>query len=882
MGERPSGTVTFLFTDIEGSTRRWEADSRLMSSSLAAHDEVLQSTVAELGGWVFKHTGDGVCAAFGSPGAAIEAAVRAQRRLLLSVRMGVATGEAEQRAGDYFGPVLNQTARVMAAAHGRQILVAGSTAGLVQSVELLDLGEHLLRDLSRPTRLYQVCAPGLYSTFPPPRTVDVVHGNLPVSVGSFVGRETDRADLAALAGAHRLVTLTGVGGVGKTRLAVETARDLNDEYRDGAWLIELASIGEPDAVPDAVATALGITAKAGLTITESVIDAVAGRELLIVLDNCEHVLHAAADIADALTSSARPVTVMATSRERLGIGAENVYPVVPLEVRAGVTSAAVELFVERARAEDPAFDLGNAERAEAVVEICQRLDGIALAIELAAARMASMTPQDVRDRLGDPFRLLSRPRRSVARHQTLRQTVQWSYELLSDAEREVLRRCSVFANGFDVAGATHVCEPAGLDEYDVLQVLDSLVRKSLITAERSVTHARYGFLETIRQYAHDQLDAHGAAEEIRDRHADYFGKQSLVFWETWNGPNQRSAVDWLDTEFGNLRAGFSWARDRGNLVTAANIAAHSTIMAWSLQRFEPVAWVEEILDEAKTAELRCVPRLLSAASLCSYTGREREALEYAQAAVALRHDPSYDPFDGWDLVWEANAYANLGILDGFRRLAETIVGEPGWRHAGLAGRLYVLPLMGEADQARAIADDAVQATRQHGNPLWIAFALLGMARAFNQTDSLRALSAYREAFAVARAHRLRYWEVRIAQEAAVLEATYGDQNEALDLLDSAIESHYRTGDHADLADALGYAAVLFDRLERPDVACTLFHLKTNFVLNMDLPATEQHLRLVLGEARFDHCLAVAGSMTRSDAVEYAHSHIRLARSQEAV
>ena len=457
---RPSGTVTFLFTDVEGSTRRWESDADGMRSALADHDTVLRATIEGHDGWLFKHTGDGVIAAFGSARAAIDAAVEAQRGLALPVRMGIATGEAEQLGDDYFGPVLNRAARIMAAGHGGQILVAASTAALVTRDRLVDLGEHRLRDLSGAEHLFQVQGDGLQSGFAALRTLDAVPGNLPVMATSFVGRDVEVKELTELVRAYRLVTLTGVGGVGKTRLAVQVAAELVTEFPDGAWLVELAPVGDPAAVPDVVATVLGVTPQAAMSVADAIAQAIGGRRLLIVLDNCEHLLDAAADLVETVLARTTTVKVVATSREGLRVGAEHLWPVPSLEVRAagGVMPAAVELFMERAQAVRPAFSVDDPGVRSAVTEICVRLDGIALAIELAAARMVSMSPQDVRDRLGDRFRLLSGSRRGFERHQTLRHAVSWSYDLLNDNERVVLNRCAVFADGFDLAAATYVCQ----------------------------------------------------------------------------------------------------------------------------------------------------------------------------------------------------------------------------------------------------------------------------------------------------------------------------------------------------------------------------------------------------------------------------------------
>jgi class 3 adenylate cyclase len=298
----PSGTVTFLFTDIEGSTRRWEVDPEAMRAALVLHDSGLRSVIDAHGGWLFKHTGDGVCAAFGSARAAIDAAVEAQQTLALPVRMGISSGEAYETDGDYFGPVLNRAARVMHAAHGGQVLVAASAAALVDGVDLVDLGEHRLRDLAAPTRLFQVRAAGLAASFPPLHTLDRAPGNLPMMVTSFIGRDHELKKLVELVPEHRLVTLTGVGGVGKTRLAVQVAAELVLDFSDGVWLVELAPVADPDAVPDVVATALGVTARTG-TVTDSIVNALAGRRLLLIVDNCEHVLDVVASLTEMALNS---------------------------------------------------------------------------------------------------------------------------------------------------------------------------------------------------------------------------------------------------------------------------------------------------------------------------------------------------------------------------------------------------------------------------------------------------------------------------------------------------------------------------------------------------------------------------------------------------
>jgi predicted ATPase len=569
-----AGVVTFLFTDVEGSTRRWEADAEGMRVALAAHDEVLCKAIEAHGGWLFKHTGDGVCAAFASPGFAVDAAVAAQRALELPVRMGLATGEAELRDGDYFGTVLNRAARVMAAGHGGQILLAESTAGLVSGVDLLDLGPRRLRDLPTPIGVFQVRAAGLRTEFPALRALDVSPGNLRAATTSFIGRESEVAELQAAVKAHRLVTLTGVGGVGKTRLATEVAARLVDEFPDGVWFFELAAVSDPAAVPDAVAAVLGITQQPGLSVSDSVAAALEGRLRLLVFDNCEHVLDAAADLIEAIFAHSATVRILATSREALGVTDEQLWPVPSLDVGKGIDSSAVTLLAERARAVAPHFSISD--EADAVVEICSRLDGIPLAIELAASRMASMTASDVRDHLGHRFRLLVGSRRGLAHHQTLRQAVAWSYDLLDDAEKALLDRCSVFSGGFDLQSACAVSGSDDTDDYAILDLLDALVRKSLLVVDRSPGLTRYSMLETIRQLAEEQLVASGAAPEVRTAHARYFAQRETDIMALWDRPRQRDAYDWFSVELANLRTGFRWVADHNDLDTAAAIAVYAT------------------------------------------------------------------------------------------------------------------------------------------------------------------------------------------------------------------------------------------------------------------------------------------------------------------
>jgi predicted ATPase len=874
MGEPPSGTVTFLFTDIEGSTRRWEQDRHGMGLALAAHDEVLRSAVEANGGYLFKHTGDGICAAFSSADAAVAAAVGAQLGLELPVRMGLATGGAELRDGDYFGPVLNRTARVMAAGHGGQVLLSGSTAGVVEGVDLTDLGVHRLRDLSGREHLFQVLASGLQSSFPALRTLDVVPGNLPVQTTSFIGRQTEVKQVAELVRAHRLVTLSGVGGVGKTRLALQAAAGLAGEFPDGVWLVELASVRDAGAVPDAAATALGIVPQAGLSIIGGVVRTLAGQTALVVLDNCEHVLDAAAELVEAVLSGSAAVKVLATSREGLRVAGEHVWPVPPLAADE-VGSEAVELFVARAGEVNPGFGLDDDADRRAVSMICQRLDGIALAIELAAARMVSLTPEDVLDRLDNRFGLLSGGRRGQQRHQTLGQAVAWSYQLLDEAERMVLARCSVFAGGFDLAAASQL---GGLgDGLAAVNVLDALVRKSMVTVQRVGSHNRYAMLETIRQYAAEQLAA-STIEGVREAHARYFADLAEINWRRWDGPEQPRVLDWASNELPNLRAGFRWATDHGRFETATAIAAHTAMITWPLQLFEPVGWAEELLDPAEAAGVGHLPRLYTAAALCCFVGRADRGTIYARKAVALESDPRFDGFAPEWRRFVAAAAALHATEGGLEEALAIVAGQPSVLDRVM--ELAELPNAGRSGQAREIAEATMIALRERGNPMFYVFGLAGCGRAFTDTDPQRALAAFREALDYSRQHRVLILEHATAYSVAGLEAEQGEPDRALALLDDALEAFHRGGVDTYRAVTLGHLAVLLARIDQPEAAATIYGTSSDIPsigIVRHLPQVLQELRVRLGQAGFDQRVAAGAAMDHGDAIAYARQQIRLAR-----
>jgi predicted ATPase len=874
--------VTFLFTDVEGSTRRWEADADDMRAALAMHDGVLREVIEAHGGFMFKHTGDGVCAAFSSPRSALNAAIAAQRRLDLPVRMGIATGEAELRGIDYFGAVLNRAARVMAAGHGGQILLAESTAGLLSGVDLLDLGPRRLRDLLTPIGVFQARAPGLRTEFPSLRALDASPGNLRPAVTSFIGRESEAGEVRAAIKAHRLVTLTGVGGVGKTRLALEVAGRLHDEFPDGVWVFELAAISDPAAVPAAVAAVLGITQQPGKNVAESVADALEGRVRLLVLDNCEHVLDAAADLIEAILAASAATKIVATSREGLGIADERLWPVPSLDVGAGVDSAAVALFVERAQNVSPRFTVDDDGEAAAVVEICRRLDGIPLAIELAASRMASMTASEVRDRLDQRFRLLVGSRRGLERHQTLRHAVAWSYDLLGDTEKALLDRCSVFAGGFDLQGA---CAVAGSDDdFVTLDLIDVLVRKSLLVADRSSGRTRFSMVETIRQFAEEKLVARGEASEVRAAHSRYFAQREAAIMGLWDSPRQREAYDWLTSELANLRTAFRWAEDQGDLDVAATIATYVGLLGAMVQTYEPIAWAEELIEPAREVDHPRLAALYVIASLCYTTGRIEAAVRYSDAGqIVLGRSHDALPYGTEGLL--GAVYLAIGQPERWTELCASQLARRGDAHVHIRAWLVsTLSLAASFEEAMDSADGLIEAAEATGNPAWLASALGAYGAAFRHADPVRALDAVGRGLVIAQDSGNRAAASALAQLLARLEGEHGDPLSALDHLTLAIRNWHDSGNTTTIGIPLAVLAVLFDRLGRYEQAATVAGFALNplgAVAVPEIPIAMIHLRDVLGDQTYESLAGKGEAMTTAEIATYAYDQIDQARSELA-
>jgi predicted ATPase len=877
--------VTFLFTDVEGSTRRWEADAQTMRVALALHDEVLRRVIDERGGYLFKHTGDGVCAAFASPKSAVEAAIAAQRELELPVRMGIATGEAELRDSDYFGTVLNRAARVMAAGHGGQILVADSTVRLLSGVELVDLGQHRLRDLPDPIGVFQVRALGMRSEFPPLRTLTRRVGNIRPPSSSFVGRDADAADLIAELHRHRMVTLTGVGGVGKTRLAVEAALRAADEFSDGVWLLELAAVSDPAAVPDAVAAVFGVTQQAGMTMVDSVAEAIAGRHQLLVVDNCEHLRDAAADLIDAILARSADARILATSREALGIGDEHLWPVESLDVRDGVDSSAAELFVDRARSVAAGFELSESEEQVAAVEICRRLDGIPLAIELAASRMASMTVSEVRDRLGQRFRLLVGSRRGLERHQTLRHTVAWSFDLLRPPEKELLQRCSVFSGGFDLAGTVAVAASETADEFEVLDLLDALVRKSLLVAQRSSGRTRYSMLETIRQFAEEQLVADGTAADVRTVHAAYFAGREDDLEALWNSPRQREVYDWLSTELPNLRTAFRWAADENQIDAAAVIATYAGFLGYATEVLEPLAWAEELIPLAAGKAHPRLAALQVLAGQCWMQWRTDDAVRFSDAAlITLRSMAKpHLPFGMHGLPGAAYmASGEPHRAEQWYRLCT----ESRSREILLDKVALVLALVttGDLDLARDLGAAVVDEVESVENAYMNSFAMLAYGYALFDVDPVSAFDTFRRGADIAERSGNRAIHTHLTASMARVAAHHGEPIDALNQLTTVIQHYISAGNVSNLRNILVILVVILVRHGRLDAAAMIGGFTVTPFTTVSFPEIEPtmaQLRAVLGEERSIALTRKGTAMAPVAMAEYAQNEIDDLRAELA-
>jgi predicted ATPase/DNA-binding CsgD family transcriptional regulator len=571
------------------------------------------------------------------------------------------------------------------------------------------------------------------------------------------------------------------------------------------------------------------------------------------------------------------VRIVSTSREALAIDGEVLYAVAPLAVVGGESSEAVTLFVERARAVRSGFALSEPETAIAVTEICETLDGLPLGIELAAARMAAMSAVEVRDRLADRFRLLKGSLQGPERQLTLRHAVEWSYELLTDDERELLCLTSVYAGGFDLTSIAAVVD--GVDDVDVLRHLDSLVRKSLLVADHTSTRTRFSLFETIRQFAEDRLADTGALESTKDRHAAYFAREAAARWEHWNGPGWRDSVDWVEAELGNLRAGHRWSAARGLLEVATDIAAHAALMGFSVQLFETLAWAEELLEPAAAADVRRLPRLYTGAGYACFAGRADAARENAHRATELEGEPRYDSCEpGYASFVEALGAVYCGDLDRYVQLTEAVARTYGAdRGYALAAYVDGLQSCGRTDEALALTEQSVAAARGVGNPYWISYALWIAGMAYSKTDVRRAFAAWDEGVAFGREHRVHFFEGFLARDAARLHTSDGEAEVALVLFGDAIAAFQRAGNVPQLIITLASVPALFERLDRLAPAAMLVGALSRQPSSLhhvpDLADLGDRLSRTLGKLRAEELSSAGAALDLADAAFYARRQL---------
>jgi predicted ATPase/class 3 adenylate cyclase len=911
VAELPSGTVTFLFTDLEGSTRLWEEHPEAMKPALARHDQILRDAVEANAGHIVKTTGDGLHAVFADAADGVGAAVAAQRGLgaaswpvpePVRVRMGLHTGAAELRGGDYYGPAVNRAARIMSAANGGQILASLATEEVVSEalppdVELVDLGEHRLRDLARPQRLFQVCVPDLAREFAPIRTADARPGNLPAQLTSFIGRADEVTGITRALDAARLVTITGAGGMGKTRLALEVAGELRGDEPDGAWLCEVAPATDGDAMAQSVAATLGVTPRPGLSAIESIVDFLRPKRMILVLDNCEHLRAEAAELANAVLHGCPNVRILATSRVALDVSGEQRWVLHALEVPAAAadldraaSSEAVRLFDERARSarRDFRLDEGNVR---AVVEICRHLDGLPLALELAAARVSALGPVEIAALLDERFRLLSGG--GDDRHHTLRATIDWSYSLLERVEQTVFDRLGVFTGTFDAESARAVVAGDGIEGFDVLDALTHLVGHSMVTAEPAADGTmRYELLESLREYAREHLG--DDLEQWQRRHAEHYAEVAAAanvgFMTTdelvWR---RRVAAD-LD----NLDSAVSWGLGSGNddAKLAATIVARLGWLA-ATSPWRVGDWAARVIECAAFPDAGVRYTIYGAAAhrALGY-GDYRRACELGLEGVRDGIPPgapvAHMTYNAYGTATAVNTGADeaLAILE--RGIAAVAGGNPVDTLILEGSSAMVEAAYGRLDAGRRRSQRVLPLARATNNPTSLHLVLVALAWSTLDSDPDGALALLNEAIERARKDiRGSHHGIALSM-AAELQCRRGDALSAIEALRETVAVNAETGDRGMLVTALERSVKVLVDLGEVETACVFVAALRPLSRAGALPATERvrfeesltQARDALGPDTFAARWKQGAAMSLDDLVVYATDELDRIRAEQ--
>jgi predicted ATPase/class 3 adenylate cyclase len=782
--------VAFLFTDIEGSTQRWDRHRKAMDVAVKRHDSIVRDAIEGHGGYVFKTVGDAFCAAFASASEAVEAVIDVQRGLAnedfaavegVRARAGLHVGEASERDGDYFGPAVNRVARLMSIGHGGQVLLSDTLRSLTDArlpagTSLIDLGLQRLKDLTEPEHVWQLNIEGLPTDFPPLASLDARPNNLPEQLTRLIGRETDVKEIESLIAQHRLVALLGAGGVGKTRLALQAAADLLDRNPNGVWFVDLAPIKDAELVPSVVAQAIGMSQAQDRRVDEAIPEWLKRKQLLLVLDNCEHLVDAVARLADAIMRSCPDVRILATSRQALGIDGEVVYrlPSLAVPINApGIRASdslqfgAIALFVERAGAADTRFTLTD-DTAPIVADICARLDGIPLAIELAAARVKVLSIPNLAKRLDDRFKILTGgARTALPRQKTLTALIDWSYDLLTPQEQTLFERVAIFAGGFSLDAATAVCAGNGPDEADILDLLASLTDKSLVVADTTGESERYRLLESTRAYAMGKIADADERERLARRHAEYFRDRTQTADEMYASSASWAWLTREETELDNYRAALEWSLTGGKDVPLGAAIAGSRDRVWTLGGLsvEGRYWIGRAqagLDESTYP--REAARLWLALAMFSHAKPKRD---YAERALALYESLGDRHMSAWALF-----YVAFGLLQ-----------------------------MGRVDEADDKCGHALSALRDCGDRRGVAACLnlRGLAYRSPGKDTVQARRAFAEAIDIHKSIGDEIGTGTILGNLAELEFLGGNVGQALVLVREALEINKRGKDPVMLA-----------------------------------------------------------------------------------
>jgi len=731
----PVGRVAFLFTDLEGSTRQWEVEPELMHRAVARHDQLMVESIGRWNGTVFATAGDSFAAAFPSAVDAVTAALEMQRMLAdepwpapieIKARMAVHVGTANVRDGNYFGSAVNRTARIMATGHGGQLLLSDDARSDCPEVAVADLGIHHLKDLSTPEHVWQVTVDGIDVEFPPLKSLDRKRANLPIQLSGFVGRSREIADVLRLLDVHRLVTLRGLGGIGKTRLSLQIAAEASGQLADAVHFVPLSPLTDDASLPFYVLKAFGLTQPTGQTPAETVAASVGSTSCLVVFDNCEHLDGAVPELAVELLGACPNLRILATSREALGVAGEQVYAIHALPTGTR-DSPADQMFIGRAQAANSTIDLGGAREA-VVSRICSRLDGIPLAIELAAARVRSMPPEEIEQHLDERFRLLRSTKGFDERHRVLYDTLEWSFQHLDPELQNLLGRLSVFAGKFDAADALGVVGDADDDLLTISDRLDELVDHSLIIVDTSTDHAEYRLLDTVRDFGDAALG--DEREALHDRHAEHFARLSRDLYEQMLSPHEAQAVQRRNRAHDNIRAAYLRGRAQRRVDLVADIVARAALDVMFHARIEAAVWATDAVEHLDLSSLGVADRCClyqTAACLDMAEGHVERARDLIALAEVLSHELATDELPP-DLVGGSSVCFFLGLLAEGDAIAERLgnrlgTGEPSITLAmTIITRSCIHGYWNRPDSARQLAETALEMLGTDDVPTWRTLA----------------------------------------------------------------------------------------------------------------------------------------------------------------